>query len=1366
MSGLVPGTTYYFRVRAIDGGGPSLSSAVATVVLLPAIPKVRLATNVTFTSFTANWQTSGIADHFYVDVAADSTFDSLVYVNQDAGLNKFLTITGLIGGGSYYYRVRGSNSAGTSLNSSSSQMVITPIDAPIIQDPSSITFNSFVANWVPIAGADAYLVDVSTDATFESLVNEYSAIGSKYVVIGLAPNVTYYYRVRAIRNVNISDFSQITQLTTPPDAEFEIGQGGASGPPFQVTIIPPSPEAAALAKYADVPVSLYSGTPNISLPLFEIKEHELTLPISLSYHASGNKVETIAPRTGLGWVLNAGGMVTRVIRGFPDEHSRGFLDLIQQYPKIDDIWNATDDAKASLFGDLGNGCRDAEPDLFFFNFGGYTGQFMFDWDGKIKIVSGNSIDIKFGINGEVIDSWTITVDDGSVFYFQATEKTEVLDDYRGGSVCNFLLQINENKIPSSWYLTEIRSANQQNWIHFDYDGYTQQNKMWTLETQVHDQFLDPAPRIKQRLVVTNHGQNLKRITVSSGQTVVDFIPSTTSRLDVDSYILYNPGQFNDNYPLAQINVTNRNGKQVKQLDLAYSYSTGRLTLDKITEHVGTVTKPPYLFSYSQTQLPDPLSFKRDHWGFLNANLDSTLIPAFQTSRALDPPHTIVTLEGADRSPSPTLVLAGMLNQITYPTGGKDVFTFEPHDYSFEQRQELLLPIMRKESVACFSPDLSGQLVTATGFPKGSSTTTFVLNKDTTDLHISVTFGRGITNFPGGGGIPSVSINDSRGKSVFYRASLLPVPVTVLARMPSGTYTITCTSTGVPNYGQNTAVAEVTYFSNIGGKATTTEIRQGGGVRIANIKRSFGNGNPDKITVYNYRMTEDGKTKSSGSLLESGLIYEMPMQYGVASGGSINGSGYTTEYKTSRFSQNRSALGTTQGSHVGYSQVTVLQGESGENGRSIYHYDSPREIADGVSFDLPFPPSQSFDYSRGLPLDQTDFAVNSNDTIRHIVNKYSSQSLQIVGLKVGFAVPGGGPYGAGHLERYAVGAYTNQFGYTRLIKTLEQIKHPGQPTLETVKTFDYNETTHKQLIKSSVTNSKGETLVSSFKYPLDYTSPTSEINTMKQLHIDNVPIETLTWKKESDTEVSLLSGVKTDFVINNNGVAPATIHGAKIGNPVRTSDPYGDAASLYEPRLNLLSYDVFNNPHETSKPDGQKTGYQWGYLGTLPTAKVDNASFGQFFYESFEENTAATTDDYKAGKQSLLIAGMYSVPLMNLPSKSGDYILSWWANEGAAWIYHEKLIQNYVAGNISTDPINGYLDEVRLYPKEAMMTTYTYEPLVGITSMTNPANVTTYYEYDDLGRLICIRDQDRNIIQRYDYQFNVEIPYTPVADSQR
>ena len=77
----------------------------------------------------------------------------------------------------------------------------------------------------------------------------------------------------------------------------------------------PSPTAANLGLYGDIPVSYYTGTPNISIPLYEIKGKQVTVPITLSYHPSGIRPEIHPGPTGLGWTLHAGGVITRTVRG-------------------------------------------------------------------------------------------------------------------------------------------------------------------------------------------------------------------------------------------------------------------------------------------------------------------------------------------------------------------------------------------------------------------------------------------------------------------------------------------------------------------------------------------------------------------------------------------------------------------------------------------------------------------------------------------------------------------------------------------------------------------------------------------------------------------------------------------------------------------------------------------------------------------------------------------------------------------------------------------------------------------------------------------------------------------------------------------
>ena len=52
----------------------------------------------------------------------------------------------------------------------------------------------------------------------------------------------------------------------------------------------------------------------------------------------------------------------------------------------------------------------------------------------------------------------------------------------------------------------------------------------------------------------------------------------------------------------------------------------------------------------------------------------------------------------------------------------------------------------------------------------------------------------------------------------------------------------------------------------------------------------------------------------------------------------------------------------------------------------------------------------------------------------------------------------------------------------------------------------------------------------------------------------------------------------------------------------------------------------------------------------------------------------------------------------------------------------------------------------------MISTYTYSPLIGMTSQTDPNGVTTYYEYDSFGRLQYVKDDQGNILKMYDYHY--------------
>src|SRR5262249_51766532 len=148
-----------------------------------------------------------------------------------------------------------------------------------------------------------------------------------------------------------------------------------------------------------------------------------------------------------------------------------------------------------------------------------------------------------------------------------------------------------------------------------------------------------------------------------------------------------------------VQIINRHARVVKAWNFAYDYRVGRLTLTSLQERGDGSANPPYTFEYYPGQLPDALSFRQDHWGYLNNNAAGTLIPKTVATRLGGP----VFLDGADRSSAPGELTTGMLKQITYPTGGTDNFEFEPHDYSFKQNVQLRVPATVNERISGTAP---------------------------------------------------------------------------------------------------------------------------------------------------------------------------------------------------------------------------------------------------------------------------------------------------------------------------------------------------------------------------------------------------------------------------------------------------------------------------------------------------------------------------------------------------------------------------------------------------------------------------------------------------------------------------------------
>jgi len=212
----------------------------------------------------------------------------------------------------------------------------------------------------------------------------------------------------------------------------------------------------------------------------------------------------------------------------------------------------------------------------------------------------------------------------------------------------------------------------------------------------------------------------------------------------------------------------------------------------------------------------------------------------------------------------------------------------------------------------------------------------------------------------------------------------------------------------------------------------------------------------------------------------------------------------------------------------------------------------------------------------------------------------------------------------------------------------------------------------------------------------------------------------------------------------------------------------------EIHLTFNDYDPFGNLKAYTGRDSLRKSYIWDYSNRYPVAEVVNADSSQTAFAGFEYadaiyNSGGWSFNYSYNSSNYAMTGSKSYPLSsgNI-TRSGlastTYIVSYWSRSGSAtvnsggptrtgktigdWTYYE----HEVTGTSVTVSGSVYIDELRLYPKGAMMTSYSYIPLVGLWSQSDPNGHITFYEYDSYNRLKLVRDEDGRILKRMDYQY--------------
>ncbi|RPD39487.1 hypothetical protein EG028_20430 [Chitinophaga barathri] len=1107
--------------------------------------------------------------------------------------------------------------------------------------------------------------------------------------------------------------------------------------------IPKSPEVSSLMRFTDHPVSVSTGLPEVNIPLYTIATDYIQLPVTLSYHSAGVKITDVAGRTGMGWSLMPGGIITQSIKGMNDfsgySGAQGWITApFTNYtnPSICDLKN------------LMSQKYDAEPDVMSFNFCGKSGQFSFRNDGRIALTSDSKLKIEPlpGVQpgGFSLVSWQVTDDQGIRYQFNEYGTTEVRTiSISYWYVLNWEIETNYPiKTQRTFYLTKIIQPNGEE-INFQYDSYSLKDVARISDVK---NGIDSSIINNYQCILTLDKQ-LKTITFPKGK--VEFVPGP-NRCDLygdkllDKVIVYDANnvkkrEFRFSYKYHTVNGV----KEVSELtfnpnDHPYfgqnttsaldndPYKDKRLFLYGLDEYNTTTNLPAHNYTIEYEPgigpMPDRFSAKRDWWGYYNANpYNSMLEGIFQDPALLKMSPEYITTH---RAPDLARTKTGVLKKVTYPTGGHLELEYEQNTTT--GNVTAVVPFITHPPVAYSVTGASG---------------TFLGNlsiHNTPDKTIQIQFdvqtcinGPLVMNLP-------FAVKDANGNPVYTETQISALPF----ENGNGTapayrrYTLSFTNGDYKIYSANMGGVPCSYYIKVltwYEDAPVSYFNPAGGLRVKSSRLYDPVTGKSIIKKYDYNWLDNGTLKSSGkhTCAEFKTGYTYNVSKGIAwdpnNPGWPNSENIEVRYILT--SEPVYPLGS-----ICYDQVmeSVSDDNGNDLGKTAYTYFNYTDVL-SLFFNtrnynnLPVfgeqgfaPPIFSIDnrsWQRNKLWKKEIFANQNGvyNSIRRETYQYNTvytDTLQGMNTSYHFASvftigTTCAPYSVflPQFDKINYHSYSHYSGYMPVSRVVvEDITPAGTLTQQT----DYVYSTAVQKPSSVTTTlSNGHQTVQVYKYAGDYTNVTSAndgVLLLQQQFAIGLPVE------ESNfdiTPASVQQLVSSKFIsYRTDKPYPAAIYLTESSVPLTDFTLSAVAAgavtkdSRYRSRYLFNAYDANGNILEQQKTSDVKEVYLWGYGSKLPVARIlgsDQNTVKNFISQAILDNPA-TTD--------------------------------------AAMRTELNKIRIGLAGTL------------------ALVYTYTHSLVDGMMSETDPSGKTVFYEYDPFGRLKLVRNHDGQILKQFDYQYKV------------
>lgn len=1155
-------------------------------------------------------------------------------------------------------------------------------------------------------------------------------------------------------------------------------------------VAPPTPEVAAFAKSIDIPMNYGSGLPQIGIPFYTVKSGSISVPLSLSYNASGIRVEEQATRVGLGWNLSTGPTLTRSTRGLPDESDNGFMNsptnkTIRYADSMNQLCNATRNpitfeceqsdylVQVIDFG-LTHNTLDLEPDVFTFSAFGYSGKFYWNQDSARFILSPYQ-HIKV-IPGNGLTSFTLLLPDGTECYFggNTADYHEKLEFAVSESVVNGLAQgtvtDGTGAYITSWAINTVTDPVGKQVTYHYYKNkvleYGRGGETWNSHT-LFGTLGHTATFYKQTY--------LKPVlsAISGDNTDIYFL-SGAERQDVVSLI----GGDAPACSLDTIMIKNKQGEEIKSFLLYYTYRissdsteisylgdyTGiarkRLYLDSVIEKNITagMAQPPYRFTYHSLALPNRLSNSQDFWGYYNGkNNGIYTIPRRPLTGLFDITGTELPMFPdatssfrADRRIDSNYTRAGMLTAIQYPTGGTTRYVYEPNDvprYYYKKKAGIEPPDM-VEKLVQFMPMFPQDPPFPTYYSQE-----FTVTNPATKVKVNVVMPPPCNNeSPGPDCRYSIHIKSLPDSSITH--SIYSSIGTVHLQLPMGQYKVvglfTPSGDSVPFFG-----ATLTW-----GEHPDTNNLIVGGLRVKKIISADSvNGYISRSFVYR----EDSLAAVSSGALSGIPCHAVYVNYPT------NLIVKIFNFSPSKIQSNSSIPLTSDGQLVHYTNVTEYYDTAGSSFKTNYKFYIDFNTA--FYFDLYGKPRLTKEWQNNILRSKTTFEKIAPNTYRPLTHEYhtyypDSMLQSTAGL-----------YGRQLLPYEIATEWFVRYASENTVYT-----YPGGSPQASSAYTNYYYNNSFMVARTNVTNSKGTITENKTWYPYDYNNPSGfSISDLKSKYIIGVPI-----KQETTVDGKLVQGSVMKYNADGLPIEVYAYENSSLATPT-THDPDVALPTNYHLKT-TVSYNSNKDVEQVTPTGSMPVAYVWihqldGYtpVQMQPVAEVQNAISTDLAYTSFEllytlgnwninsytgmNSTGVTGNSHHSGslnisKNSLNSSNTYIVTYWSKQSSTPFSIsgtITGWPKQlksinhgGTTWYCYEHKITGQTTITLSG---TGDIDELRLYPVHAMMSTNHQQPGIGITAACNANNQIIYYEYDGLGRLKLVRDENKNILKRICYNYH-------------